>query len=221
MILSAGRGVRLRPMTDTIPKALLEVAGKPLIAHHLDALHKAGIQNVVVNLSYLGEQVRDTLAKRREPGVRILYSPEPSPPLDTGGGIRQALPLLGPGPFWVVNADLCTDYRFATPLLARDDDAHLVLVNNPAHHLEGDFHFEDGRIRERSGECLTFAGIGFYRSRLFEESAPGCFPLAPLLQAAIRNGRASGEHYRGHWIDVGTPERLAEARARFGPSETR
>ena len=221
MILSAGRGERLRPLTDTMPKALLEVAGEPLIVRHLRTLREAGIEDVVVNLSHLGEQIRDALGEGKEFGVRILYSPEPIPPLETGGGIRQALPLLGPNPFWVVNADVCTDYRFAAPSLADGDDAHLVLVDNPAHHPEGDFHYEGGRVREQSGVRLTFSGIGFYRPRLFEACAPGRFPLAPLLQTTIRSDRASGEHYRGLWADIGTPERLAEAQTRFDPHETK
>ena len=221
MILSAGRGERLRPLTDTMPKALLEVAGEPLIVRHLRTLREAGIEDVVVNLSHLGEQIRDALGEGKKFGVRILYSPEPIPPLETGGGIRQALPLLGPNPFWVVNADVCTDYRFAAPSLADGDDAHLVLVDNPAHHPEGDFHYEGGRVREQSGVRLTFSGIGFYRPRLFEACAPGRFPLAPLLQTTIRSDRASGEHYRGLWADIGTPERLAEAQTRFDPHETK
>ena len=218
MILSAGRGERLRPLTDTTPKALLEVAGEPLIVRHLHALREAGIKDVVINLSHLGEQIRDALGDGEEFGGHILYSPEPIPPLETGGGIHQALPLLGPDPFWVVNADICTDYRFSAPPLADGDDVYLVMVDNPAHHPEGDFHYEDGRVREQSGERLTFSGIGFYRPRLFDACEPGRFPLAPLLQAAIRDGRASGEHYRGLWADVGTAERLAEAR--FAPRET-
>ena len=216
IILSAGRGERLRPLTDTTPKALLDVAGEPLIVRHLRALREAGVENVVVNLSHLGEQIRDALGEGRKFGMRILYSPEPDPPLETGGGIQQALPLLGSDPFWVINADVCTDHRFTAPPLARDDDAHLVLVDNPAHHPEGDFHFSGGRVGEHSGERLTFAGIGFYRPRLFAECKPGRFPLAPLLRAAIHDGRVSGEHYRGRWVDVGTSERLAEARAEFG-----
>lgn len=220
MILSAGRGERMQPLTDTTPKALLEVAGEPLIVRHLRALREAEIKDVVINLSHLGGQIRDALGDGEEFGVHILYSSEPSPPLETGGGICQALPLLGPDPFWVVNADVCTDYRFATPPLADSDDAHLVLVDNPAHHPEGDFHYEDGRVREQSGSRLTFAGIGFYRPRLFEACEPGRFPLAPLLQAAIRGGQASGEHYRGRWVDVGTAERLAEAQTRFDPRAT-
>ena len=213
MILSAGRGERLRPLTDTTPKALLEVTGEPLIVRHLRALREAGVEDVVINLSHLGEQIRDALGDGEQFGLHILYSPEPVPPLETGGGIHQALPLLGPDPFWVVNSDVYTDYRFATPPLAGEDDAHLVLVDNPTHHPEGDFHYEDGRVQEQSGERLTFAGIGFYRPRLFDACEPGRFPLAPLLQAAIRGGRASGEHYRGLWADIGTSERLAEARA--------
>ena len=213
MILSAGRGERMRPLSDATPKALLEVAGEPLIVRHLRTLREVGIKDIVINLSHLGEQIRDALGDGEEFGVRIRYSPEPSPPLETGGGIRQALPLLGPDPFWVINADVCTDYRFATPPLADSDDAHLVLVDNPAHHPEGDFYYEDGRLQERSGVRLTFAGIGFYRPRLFEACAPGRFPLAPLLQAAIRDGRAGGEHYPGLWSDIGTAERLAETQA--------
>ena len=221
MILSAGRGERLRPLTNTMPKALLEVAGEPLIARHLRALREAGIEDVVVNLSHLGEQIQEALGEGKEFGVRILYSPEPTPALETGGGIRQALPLLGPDPFWVVNADVCTDYQFAAPSLADGDDAHLVLVDNPAHHPEGDFHYEGGRVREQSGVRLTFSGVGFYRPRLFEACAPGRFPLAPLLQTTIRSDRASGEHYRGLWADIGTSGRLAEAQTRFDPHETK
>ena len=220
MILSAGRGERMRPLSDTLPKALLEVAGESLIVRHLRTLRETGVEDIVINLSHLGEQIRDALGDGREFGVRILYSPEPTPPLETGGGIRQALPLLGSDPFWVVNADVCTDYRFATPRLADSDDAHLVLVDNPAHHPEGDFYYEEGRVQEQSGKRLTFAGIGFYRPRLFEECTPGRFQLAPLLQAAIRAGRAGGEHFRGQWMDIGTTERLAEAQTRFSPSET-
>ena len=257
MILAAGRGERLRPLTDSTPKALLEVAGVPLIVRHLRALREAGIEDVVINLSYLGDHIRYALGDGRKFGVRILYSPEPTPPLETGGGIRQALPLLKADPphplmksdpFWVVNADVCTDYRFATPPLADSDDAHLVLVDNPAHHPEGDFYYEEGRVQEQSGERLTFAGIGFYRSslifshlhknvdrivgagfshifprgaqKIFDEKIGKRFPLAPLLKTAIRAEQASGEHFRGQWMDIGTAERLAEAQTRFGPSET-
>ena len=212
MILSAGRGERLRPLTDTTPKALLEVGGESLIVRHLRALREANVQDIVVNLSHLGEKIRDALGDGEEFGVHIRYSPEPAPPLETGGGIHQALPLLGPDPFWVVNADVCTDYRFATPRLADSDDAHLVLVDNPPHHPEGDFRLENGRVREQPGTRLTFAGVGFYRPRLFDSCEPGRFPLAPLLRTAIRDGRTSGEHYRGLWADIGTAERLAEAR---------
>ncbi len=221
MILAAGRGERLRPLTDSTPKALLEVAGETLIARHLQALRSAGIENVVVNLSHLGEKIREALGNGEEFGVRIRYSPEPSPPLETGGGILRALPLLGPEPFWVVNADVRADYRFSLPALAGGDDARLILVDNPAHHPEGDFRLDGDRVREASGTRLTYAGIGFYRPRLFEEQAPGRFPLAPLLRAAIRDGRVSGERYRGRWADIGTAARLAGARAEFSSESAR
>ena len=213
MILSAGLGERLRPITDQIPKALVEVDGTPLIVSHIHALGAAGMDPIVVNLSYRGEQIREALGDGHSLGVRILYSQEPEPPLGTGGGIFQALPLLGPDPFWVVNTDVYTDYSFAQPTLAEDDQAHLVLVDNPPHNPQGDFALSGSRVVSEGAEPLTFAGIGFYRPQLFDGCAPGAFPLAPILRDAIREDRISGEHYQGRWIDIGTPERLEMARS--------
>ena len=215
LILAAGRGARLRPLTDTRPKALIEVAGQPLIVRHLKALRSAGVTEIVINLSHLGEQIRQRLSDGQAFGVNLHYSVEPDTALETGGGILQALPQLGPEPFWVINADLCTDYPLQTPALGAQDLAHVVMVANPAHHVDGDFVLHDGRLQPAGGPRLTFAGIGYYRPKLFAECSPGRFPLAPLLKAAIRAEHVSAERYDGRWIDVGTPERLAAACALF------
>jgi len=213
MILAAGRGERLRPLTDRLPKPLVAVGGRPLIEHHLHALARAGITEVVVNLAHLGAQIRARLGDGARFGLAIRYSDEGGRGLETGGGIHRALPLLGTEPFLVVNADVYTDYPFgALPLLAPGDLAHLVLVDNPPHHPQGDFHLDGaGRVHAEGAPRLTFAGIGVYRPELFRDCAPGAFPLAPLLRAAMAAGRVSGEHYRGRWVDVGTRERLEEA----------
>lgn len=210
MILAAGRGERMRPLTDTTPKPLLQVAGKPLIQYHVEALVKAGVQQLVVNHAHLGEQIINFLGTGERWGVAIRYSPEPPGALETGGGIHQALPLLGDGPFWVVNGDVWSDYRFAPVILPADSVAHLVMVDNPAQHPEGDFiRYDDGRLGAGEGERLTYSGIGLYRPALFSACQAGVFPLAPLLREAMSNGRVKGEHYRGRWMDIGTPERLA------------
>ena len=215
MLLAAGRGERLRPLTDRLPKALAEVAGEPLIVRHLRALAEAGICEVVVNLSHLGDQIRERLGDGGAFGLRIQYSPEPEPPLETGGGLLQALPMLGPDPFWAVNADICTDYAFAAPPLETGDLAHLVLADNPPHHPDGDFGLERGRVRDAQAARLTFAGIGLYRPELFAGCAPGRFSVVPLLRAAMARGQVRGEHFRGRWTDAGTPERLDAAQSLF------
>jgi MurNAc alpha-1-phosphate uridylyltransferase len=217
MILAAGRGERMRPLTLTRPKPLLEVGGVPLIVHHLSALTAAGFAEVVVNLSWLGEQIRDYLGDGQRYGIRIHYSDEGPVPLETGGGIYRALPMLGPEPFLVVNGDVWTDYPFARlrHALRGDDLLHLVLVPNPEHHPAGDFGCIDGRLVEGDGPQLTFSGIGIYRPELFAASRPGPFKLAPLLYAAARDGRASSEIHAGTWSDIGTPERLAELDRQF------
>ena len=211
MILAAGRGERMRPLTLDRPKPLLEVDGAPLIVHHLRALSAAGFEDIVVNLSWLGEQIRTVLGDGRRHGVRLHYSDEGPEPLETGGGIFRALPLLGAGPFVVLNGDVWSDFPYAAlrERLAAGDLAHLVLVPNPVHNPRGDFVLEHGRIVEADGERCTFSGIGVYRAGLFAGCSEGAFKLAPLLRAAARSGRVSGERHAGAWLDIGTPERLA------------
>ncbi len=218
MILAAGRGERMRPLTLERPKPLLEAGGAPLIVHHLRALAAAGFDDVVVNLSWLGMQIRAALGDGSRHGLRIHYSEEGPEPLETGGGIFRALPLLGDGPFLVLNGDTWSDIPFADlrEKLAPADLAHLVLVPNPAHNERGDFVLENSRIVEAPGDRLTFSGVGIYRAELFEGCRDGIFKLAPLLRAAARDGRVSGEIHTGAWLDIGTPERLAELDARLG-----
>lgn len=211
MILAAGRGERMRPLTLARPKPLLEAGGAPLIVHHLRALQAAGFEDVVVNLSWLGDQIRGALGDGSRHGVRIHYSDEGPEPLETGGGIFRALPLLGAGPFVVLNGDIWIDLDWSQlrERLAPRDLAHLVLVPNPSHNANGDFVLEGGRIVETAGERLTFSGVGVYRAELFDGCRDGIFKLAPLLRAAARAGRVSGEVHAGTWLDIGTPERLA------------
>lgn len=209
MILAAGRGERMRPLTDTTPKPLLAAGGRRLIEYHLDALRAGGFRDVVINTAHLGHQLEDALGDGSRHGLSITYSHEPPGALETGGGIRRALPLLGDAPFLVVNGDVWCDYPLAAHDLAGNDLAHLVLVDNPAHHPQGDFHLAAGRVHCNGEPRLTFSGIGYYHPALFRERADGRFPLAPLLREAMLAGRVSGEHHRGHWSDVGTPERLA------------
>jgi MurNAc alpha-1-phosphate uridylyltransferase len=212
MILAAGRGERMRPLTLVRPKPLLEAGGAPLIVHHLRALAAAGFEDVVVNLSWLGDQIRTALGDGSRFGVRLHYSDEGPEPLETGGGIFRALPLLGAGPFLVLNGDVWTDIDWSAmrERPAPGDLAHLLLVPNPVHNLPGDFVLERGRIVEQSGERYTFSGIGVYRAALFDGCSDGIFKLAPLLRTAARAGRVSGELHTGAWLDIGTPERLAQ-----------
>ena len=206
MILAAGRGKRLRPLTDSVPKPLLEVAGKPLIVYHVERLKSAGFTEFVVNLSWLGEQIRERLGDGSVFGVRIEYSHEPEA-LETAGGIVQALPLLGDR-FVVVNADIYTDYDFAR-LREVDSDAHIVLVPNPEQHPTGDFTLTDSTVGKAGRPTYTFSGISFYRAGFFAGLEPGKRALAPLLFAAADEGRLSGELHQGSWNDIGTAERLA------------
>lgn len=217
MLLAAGRGERMRPLTDNIPKPLLPVAGKPLIAWHLQRLADAGIREVVINLSWLGETIAEALGDGSAHGVRIHYSREPWPALETGGGIRAALPLLGPDPFLLVNGDVYTDVDFASLRLKAGDLAQLVLVANPEHHPRGDFWLDAGRIMPEGGERLTYSGVGIVHPGLLSEAEPGRFPLLPWLLKALQAGRLGGQRHDGLWMDVGTPERLAQLDATLQP----
>lgn len=211
MILAAGRGERMRPLTDRTPKPLLPVGGKPLIVWHIERLASAGIRDLVVNHAHLGTQIEQALGDGAQWGVHIRYSAEgEGRALETGGGIFRALPLLGPRPFLVLNADIWTDHDPGRLRLPAGLVAQLVVVDNPAHHAAGDFRLQRGRLFDDGGPRLTYAGIGVYDPRLFADCRPGAFPLAPLLRAAMQSGLVGGEHHRGRWVDVGTPQRLAE-----------
>lgn len=208
MILAAGRGERMRPLTDHTPKPLLQVAGKPLIQYHIEALRDAGITQLVINYAHLGEQIVDFLQDGSSLGVQIDYSPEPQGALETGGGIYRALALLGEQAFLVVNGDIFCDYDYRQLPGEPRGLAHLVLVDNPPHHPRGDFYLQGDRVSETGSPRLTFSGIGLYRPELFDDSPEGAFPLAPLLFEAMGRQQVSGEHYTGLWLDIGTPERL-------------
>lgn len=210
MILAAGRGERMRPLTDRVPKPLLPVGGKPLIVWHIENLGRAGFTDIVINHAHLGEAIVAALGDGRHFGVSIRYSAE-TEALETAGGIAKALPLLNDAPFLVVNGDIwCeVDFSLLRNQPAPDLLAHLLLVANPPQHPRGDFVLEGGMLTPHDGPRLTFSGIGVYRAELFAGVAPGAKArLAPLLHAAIAQGRVSAEHYRGCWVDVGTPERL-------------
>lgn len=221
-ILAAGRGERMRPLTDRTPKPLIEVGGRTLIEHHLAGLRAAGIRELVVNLGWLGERIRGHLGDGGRYGLRIAYSEEGWPALETGGALRRAQDLLGADPFLLVNGDVYTDYPWPE-LLARAAQlgagtlAHLVLVPNPAHHPGGDFTLAAGRVVEPAGETrLTFSGLSLIDPRLLEGAPPaGAFGLAPLLRRAAAQGRVAAERYDGLWSDVGTPERLDALRVRL------
>lgn len=211
MILAAGRGERMRPLTDTRPKPLLEVGGKPLIHYHLEALAQVGITRIVINLAWQGQLIREALGSGERFGVQICYSEEPDGALETGGGILAALPLLGTGPFLVVSGDIWTDFPLASCIdrLASSDVAHFVLVPNPDFHEHGDFGLDGGRLLD-SAPRFTYANIGVLSAEFFAGRQPGRFALAPLMFEWIRRGRVSGELYRGRWHNLGTPVQLAQ-----------
>lgn len=231
LVFAAGLGERMRPLTDTTPKPLLEAGGRPLVAWHLEKLANAGIRDVVVNTSWLAERFPEVLGDGDRWGLRIHYSYEGDAPLETGGGMLHALALLGDAPFIAVNGDIWCDFDFAHLPREPGGDAHLVLVDNPDHNPGGDFRLDPGGTvhsaipGDRGNACpdasrLTFAGIGVYRTSLFDgwrdivgnapgtERAPPRFKLAPLLRAAMERGTVTGTHHRGSWTDVGTPQRL-------------
>lgn len=210
MILASGRGERMRPLTDRNPKPLLEVGGKPLIQYHVEALCAAGIRQLVINHAWLGEMIEARLGDGASYGAEIAYSAEGEIPLETGGGIKKALPLLGQGPFIVVNGDIWTDFDFKLVPCPSAGYAHIVLVENPPHHQDGDFTLRDGHVCvKNNGVSYTYSGIGVFTPEFFEDSPAGVFPLAPLLRRAMDRQRVSGEIYHGLWFDIGTPERLA------------
>ena len=216
MILAAGRGERMRPLTDAIPKSLLELRGKSLVAWSIEALARSGIREIVINHAHLGHMIEAALGDGRRFGVAIRYSRE-AEALETAGGIARALPLLGDGPFVAVNGDLFCDFDFSALIgtALEHNLAHLVLVANPPHHPEGDFALNGTQVAETGQSKLTFSGIGFYRPELFSSIKPGSKgQLATLLRAAMARGLVSGEVHRGIWHDVGTPERLSELNER-------
>ncbi len=211
MILAAGKGERMRPLTLTTPKPLIRAAGVPLIEYHIRALARAGFTEIVINHAWLGQQIEDYLGDGSQFGVSIQYSPE-GEPLETGGGIFRALPLLGDEPFLVVNGDIWTDYDFAALRQTIAGLAHLVMVDNPEHHTTGDFTLVDAQVQDREpgSQALTYSGIAVLHPQLFAGCTAGAFKLAPLLRKAMADGQVSGEHLQGQWVDVGTHERLAE-----------
>ena len=211
MILAAGKGERMRPLTLTTPKPLVRAGGVPLIEYHLRALAAAGFTEIVINHAWLGQQIEDYLGDGSQYGVSIQYSPE-GEPLETGGGILRALPLLGSEAFLVVNGDIWTDYDFSVlhrPIVGL---AHLVIADNPVHHTVGVFNLIDGQVRDGQpgSATLTYSGIAVLHPQLFAGCVAGAFKLAPLLRTAMADGQVTGEHLNGVWVDVGTHERLAE-----------
>ncbi|RLU10121.1 mannose-1-phosphate guanylyltransferase [Pseudomonas prosekii] len=214
MILAAGKGERMRPLTLTTPKPLVRAGGVPLIEYHLQALAAAGFTEVVINHAWLGQQIEDYLGDGSRFGLSIQYSPE-GEPLETGGGIFRALPLLGDEAFVVVNGDIWTDYDFRALRQPIAGLAHLVLADNPVHHPNGDFILVDGQVRDADADAqtLTYSGIAVLHPQLFEGCSAGAFKLAPLFRKAMAAGQVTGERLEGQWVDVGTYERLAEAEA--------
>jgi N-acetyl-alpha-D-muramate 1-phosphate uridylyltransferase len=211
MILAAGRGERMRPLTDHTPKPLLPVAGKPLIVHTINQLVSAGFTEIVINHARFGQQIEDKLGDGKALGANIAYSAEGDEPLETAGGIINALPLLGNDPFLVVNGDIATDFPFADLRTISVALAHIVLIYNPPHHPQGDFALDrSGIVTEHGDYRLTFSGIGLYHPDLFKNTSPGKSKLAPLLRAAMAAKKVTGQYYSGFWMDIGTPERLAE-----------
>jgi MurNAc alpha-1-phosphate uridylyltransferase len=215
LIFAAGRGERMRPLTQSTPKPLLRAGGRMLIEYHLQRLALAGVRDIVVNTSHLAEQFPAALGDGSRWGLRIRYAYEGAEPLETGGGMLNALPLLGDAPFIAVNGDIWTDFDFSTLPQDCAGLAHLVMVDNPPQHPGGDFVLRDGQLRDEAGSRLTFAGIGVYRPELLARRAPGKFSVVPILRETIRADKVSGEYFRGGWSDIGTPQRLADLNARL------
>ena len=212
IILAAGRGERLRPVTDTTPKPLLDVHGRPLVVHHLERLATAGFREVVINLAHLGEQISEALGDGSNWDLNIHYSQEPPGALDTGGGIFNALPLLGEAPFAVINGDIFCQYPLARLRAIKCDHAHLVLVPNPEQHPKGDFALQGGYVNDEAQPRHTFSGISVYNPRFFADAPGGRFSVVPMLLSAMAERKVTGEIFRGEWHDIGTLERLEALR---------
>ena len=210
MILAAGRGERLRPISDSVPKALVELDGEKLIDRHLSMLASVGVKTVVINLGWLGEQIVEHVGSGRRFGLQVVYSPEYQNILDTGGGICRALPILANAPFWVINADILTDFVLPLDPLAENTQAELVLVVTPKHKDKGDFDLIEGKVRNGRNPQYTYSGIARYRPDFLANIKEGRFSVVPLLRDAADRGLLGGSIYRGKWHDVGTPERLEE-----------
>jgi MurNAc alpha-1-phosphate uridylyltransferase len=213
MILAAGRGERLRPLTESVPKSLVEVKGQALLERHLESLARGGVDTVVINLGWLGEQITERIGSGEEFGLNVIYSQEGDDILETGGGIHRALPVLGADPFLVINADIYTDMPLPDVQLGDDDMVHLVCVPVPEDKTAGDFAVVGDRIRNEGEPMLTFSGVSIYRPEFFADCTPGRFSVVPMLRAAADADRISGSVYCGLWRDVGTPQRLAELNA--------
>lgn len=218
MILAAGRGERMGKLTADTPKPLLRAGGRYLIEYMIEQIKRAGITDIVINVAYRGEQIQQALGNGNQYGVHIEYSVEPER-LETGGGIFQALPLLGSDPFLVVSSDVVTDFPLASLPQQPTGLAHLVLVKNPEFHPRGDFGLRDGLLDMNAKPAHTFANVGVYRPELFAACSPGYFPLNKILFPAIREGRVTGEFYQGSWFNIGTPEQLAEFEAAVIPAQ--
>lgn len=215
MILAAGRGERLRPVTDQLPKALVDVNGVSLLERHLRMLADAGIRDVVINLGWLGPQIAERIGSGARYGLSVIYSDEGDNVLETGGGIHRALPLLGEQPFLVMNADIVTDFSPTSLQLDRDAIAHLVLVPTPTYRSNGDFALRSGLIGNDGERLHTFSGIGIYRPEFFNGCEAGRFSIVPMLREAADAGQLQGSLYDGLWADIGTPDRLAAVRAAY------
>ena len=211
MILAAGRGERMRPLTDTLPKPLLEVNGKPLIIWHIEKLLACGFKDIVINIAHLGYKIPEFLGDGSKYGVNITYSDEQeSGALESAGGIKKALPLLGDNTFLVLNGDIFCDYDFDVNFDLKDNLAHLILVTNPEHNPDGDFGLKNAFVLNEDTKKYTFMGIGYYNPKLFESLAVGKSALAPLLRQEIKNKKITGELHHGMWHDIGTPQRLED-----------
>jgi len=215
MILAAGKGERMRPLSLHTPKPMLEAGGKPLLQYHIEALAAAAVRQVVINTGRLGDRIEAWLGQGDRFGISIQYSHEGEVPLGTGGGIRQALPLLGSNPFILVNGDIWTDFDYSGLPASIPGLAHLVMVDNPAHNPDGDFALSNGSLATRGQHMLTYSGIGVYSPDLFADSEHNLFSLTPLLRQAIDKNRVTGQHHTGSWFDIGTPDRLDELNQRI------